>query len=325
MTFAEPSSHIIDPIRMPKKIYLLLLSVAFLSACSTSGNRAPVVERTGSAAPSAALSAPLSKAAEDAARDPNLYQVKKGDTVLRIAFDHGQSYRDLVQWNNLSNPNDIKVDQFLRVVAPDSDSPGVQTSSVTMAPTESRTLAALPAQVASVPSLDVPKKSLPRGEKRVYSDTTLAEMERKDGSVVPASLPFKPVSPLPKAGADDDKLSFIWPSDGKLVTTFEEGKNKGIDIAGKIGQQVLAAAGGKVMYAGSDIRGYGNLLIVKHSNNLLSAYAHNRVLLVKQDQIVSKGQPIAEMGNSDADSVKLHFEIRQQGKPVDPLKFLPNR
>ena len=125
--------------------------------------------------------------------------------------------------------------------------------------------------------------------------------------------------------AGDEKLSWMWPSEGKVIGTFDEGKNKGVDIAGKAGQQVVAAGAGKVMYAGSGIRGYGNLVIVKHSNSLLSAYAHNRSILVKEGQSVNKGQAIAEMGDSDADRVKLHFEIRQQGKPVDPSKFLPNR
>jgi lipoprotein NlpD len=119
-------------------------------------------------------------------------------------------------------------------------------------------------------------------------------------------------------------LSWIWPTDGRILAGFEEGKNKGIDISGKSGQQIFAAGAGKVMYAGS-VRGYGNLVIVRHSNNLLSAYAHNQSLLVKEGQTVTKGQQIAEMGNSDSDSVKLHFEIRQQGKPVDPTRFLPNR
>jgi len=124
---------------------------------------------------------------------------------------------------------------------------------------------------------------------------------------------------------DDEKLSWMWPSDGRIVATFDEGKNKGIDIAGRVGQNVMAAGAGKVMYAGSGIRGYGNLVIVKHSNNLLSAYAHNRSIVVKEGQNVTKGEKIAEMGDSDADSVKLHFEIRQQGKPVDPARFLPTR
>jgi lipoprotein NlpD len=125
--------------------------------------------------------------------------------------------------------------------------------------------------------------------------------------------------------AEDEKLSWMWPAEGRVIATFDEGKNKGVDIAGKVGQHVVAAGAGKVMFAGSGIRGYGNLVIVKHSNTLLSAYAHNRAILVKEGQTVTKGQLIAEMGDSDTDTVKLHFEIRQQGKPVDPSKFLPSR
>jgi lipoprotein NlpD len=106
---------------------------------------------------------------------------------------------------------------------------------------------------------------------------------------------------------------------------FDESKNKGIDIAGKSGDPVWAAADGRVVYAGAGLRGYGNLIILKHSNQFLTAYAHNQVLLVREDQSVKKGQKIAEMGNSDAEQVKLHFEIRKQGKPVDPMKFLPAR
>jgi len=185
----------------------------------------------------------------------------------------------------------------------------------------------------------VVKKTEPKGEKKPYSDSALAELQRADsngngkaeGSVKPAPAPSPAVTAAPPAtasaaaSADDEKLSWMWPSDGRVIATFDEGKNKGVDIAGKAGQQVVAAGAGKVMYAGSGIRGYGNLVIVKHSNSLLSAYAHNRTIVVKEGQSVTKGQMIAEMGDSDADSVKLHFEIRQQGKPVDPSRFLPNR
>ncbi|HEU4844899.1 MAG TPA: peptidoglycan DD-metalloendopeptidase family protein, partial [Burkholderiaceae bacterium] len=182
-----------------------------------------------------------------------------------------------------------------------------------------------------------PKKTGPRGDKKPYSDNALADA-RKDDDGKPDARPEPKVekaavvtaAPSVAPGSivradDDDKLSWMWPSDGKVVATFDEGKNKGIDIAGKPGQQVMAAGAGKVMYAGSGIRGYGNLVIVKHSNSLLSAYAHNRTIVVKEGQTVNKGEKIAEMGDSDSDSVKLHFEIRQQGKPVDPSRFLPNR
>jgi lipoprotein NlpD len=118
---------------------------------------------------------------------------------------------------------------------------------------------------------------------------------------------------------------FAWPHPGQVLAGFDETKNKGLDFAGKAGDPVLAAADGKVVYAGSGLRGYGNLVILKHNNTYLTAYAHNQSLLVKEDQTVQKGQRIAEMGSSDADRVKLHFEIRKQGKPVDPAKLLPSR
>ena len=130
------------------------------------------------------------------------------------------------------------------------------------------------------------------------------------------------VAPAP-AGEDD--LTFIWPVAGSMINGFDEAKNKGIDLAGKPGDAVLAAADGKVVYAGAGLRGYGNLIILKHNNTFLTAYAHNQALLVKEDQTVRKGQKVAEMGNSDADRVKLHFEIRRQGKPVDPTRYLPPR
>jgi lipoprotein NlpD len=319
---------------MNKKSNLILLAITLglLSACSTTPlTMAPVVDRTNT--PREA-SRPVTEEAQKE-RDPSLYTVKKGDTLIRIALEHGQNYRDLVTWNNLSNPNDIKVDQQLRVTPPEAGStmvsPGVQTSSVLMPPSTETRQAPITAGIV--------KKTTPRGDKRPYSDATLAEMQKPDSNggaaetpppvvaAAPAAkpAPLPPAAPVPAPAADEEKLSWMWPSEGKVIATFDEGKNKGIDIAGKAGQPVLAAGSGRVMYAGSGIRGYGNLVIVKHSNSLLSAYAHNRTILVKEGQTVSKGQTIAEMGDSDADAVMLHFEIRQQGKPVDPSKFLPAR
>jgi lipoprotein NlpD len=238
------------------------------------------------------------------------YTVRRGDTLLKIALDHGQNYRDVVAWNNLSDPDDIKVGQVLKVAPPERNGTAVVTTPITMPGAE------------KAPA--VPKKTEPNGAKKPYSESNLASAKEdnpKAEKVIAAG-----VTPGTTVTAnDDEKLSWMWPSDGKIIATFDEGKNKGIDIAGKMGQQVMAAGSGKVMYAGSGIRGYGNLVIVKHSNSLLSAYAHNRTILVKEGQNVTKGQPIAEMGDSDADAVKLHFEIRQQGKPVDPAKFLPSR
>ncbi|PIT81806.1 peptidoglycan DD-metalloendopeptidase family protein [Limnohabitans sp. 15K] len=139
--------------------------------------------------------------------------------------------------------------------------------------------------------------------------------------------PPKP-EPAPSANqpsGNDEGLGFIWPANGALIAGFDEAKNKGLDIAGKAGDAIVASADGQVVYAGAGLRGYGNLIILKHNNTFLTAYAHNQALLVKEDQKVRKGQKIAEMGKSDADRVKLHFEVRRQGKPVDPAKLLPAR
>jgi lipoprotein NlpD len=134
-----------------------------------------------------------------------------------------------------------------------------------------------------------------------------------------------PSTPPASSSAAEDEVAWIWPAQGPVLAGFDEAKNKGLDIAGKAGDTVVASADGRVVYAGAGLRGYGNLIILKHNNTFLTAYAHNQTLLVKEDQSVRKGQKIAEMGNSDADRVKLHFEIRRQGKPVDPAKYLPGK
>lgn len=294
------------------RLALLTLAFGLVAGCSSVTRDAPVIDRTANA--SSSNQARAARANEPKPDQPGTYTVRRGDTLLRIALDHGQSYRDLVTWNNLADPDDIKVGQVLRVHGPERErvasTTGVQTQPVPMPP-------------PSTP----PRKVAPRADKKPYSETAVADAQKNDGRVEPVVA-----NPAPAIAAgstvtatDDDKLSWMWPSDGKIIATFDEGKNKGIDIAGKPGQHVMAAGAGKVMYAGAGIRGYGNLVIVKHSNNLLSAYAHNRAIVVKEGQNVSKGQVIAEMGDTDTDSVKLHFEIRQQGKPVDPTKFLPSR
>lgn len=306
------------------QLFLLILTLGLLSACSSSLRQAPIVERHATPDKPAAATA-----AEEPKDERYFYTVKKGDTLLGIALDYGQNYRDLATWNNLANPNDIKVDQVLRVAPPDQvagQATGVQTMPVQMPPSD-------PPKVVTAPA--VSKKVAPKADKKPSSEGALADAHaaKPDKHDAP-DVPAKPVAAVPATGiaagsvvtaTDDDKMSWMWPSNGKIVATFDEGKNKGIDIAGRAGQQVMAAGSGKVMYAGSGIRGYGNLVIVKHSNSLLSAYAHNRNIVVKEGDNVNKGQVIAEMGDSDADSVKLHFEIRQQGKPVDPSRFLPNR
>jgi len=143
--------------------------------------------------------------------------------------------------------------------------------------------------------------------------------------VAPVPVVSAPPPPPPAVREGDDDVNWAWPASGAVIAPFDEGKVKGLVIGGKAGDPVYAAADGRVVYAGSGLRGYGNLIILKHNNTYLTAYAHNQALLVKEDQSVQKGQKIAEMGNSDADRVKLHFEIRRQGKPVDPSRYLPGR
>ncbi|QRX83010.1 peptidoglycan DD-metalloendopeptidase family protein [Glaciimonas sp. PAMC28666] len=335
-----------------KKTRLLLLGiiVGSIAACTTTRTPAPVVDRrVGGPTVSASTNSPQQPQAPRVS-GPGYYTVKKGDTLYRIALEFGQSYRDIVSWNNLNNANDIKVDQVLRVQPPEAGNNlagGAQVGNVSSeSGVEVRPLGSAASNTASSAitsgAVSAGNKTSPRGDKRPYSDGALAELQKPDAPSVPdLRSDVKPdarpeiKSEAPKnndkaasspaaSSGEDDRIDWMWPTEGKLLGGFDQGK-KGIDIAGKTGQPVLAAAAGKVMYAGSGIRGYGNLVIVKHTNNLLSAYAHNKVILVKEGQVVSKGQKIAEMGNSDSDSIKLHFEIRQQGKPVDPSKFLPSR
>ncbi len=298
-----------------------------ISACSTAPNNAPIVDRATGGSSEASRGVPPAAVVVKSVVDPKAsYVVKRGDTLFRIALDHGQSYSDIVMWNNLKNPNDIKVDQVLRVISPEAGGTGVQTASVSSGSS---------VEVRSLSSLNpTTNKSVPRGDKRPYSDANLTDLQKLEPSassvpVVVAKSEIVPVKPqekpVPQSAAEADAVDWIWPTEGKVVAGFDDAKNKGLDITGKLGQDVLAAGAGKVMYEGSGIRGYGNLVIIKHTNSLLSAYAHNRVNLVKEGQAINKGQKIAEMGNSDSDGVKLHFEIRQQGKPVDPSKFLPGR
>lgn len=328
-------SRNVNCMRMNKLRFVLLAALPVLiTACTTAPRQpAPVVDRPvgkGADVSKPAVQVPAPSTALKQADNRGQYVVRKGDTLIQIALDFGQNYRDLVAWNNLANPNDIKVDQVLRVLPPEG---GAQTGSVaTTSGVEVRPLTPHAVTPAAPPAgSGLSNKSTPRGDKRPYSEGALAELQKSDAvATVSPSAKTEPAKAIektpdtPTSVHDDENIAWIWPAEGKVVAGFSEGK-RGIDISGKMGQPVLAAGSGKVLYAGSGIRGYGNLVIVKHSNNLLSAYAHNKTIFVKEDQSVTKGQKIAEMGNSDTDEVKLHFEIRQQGKPVDPSKFLPSR
>ena len=277
-----------------------LVAAAVLAGCSsTSVNRAPVEDRGTAGAPRVDP-APL-PGAENAGK-PGFYTVRQGDTIMRIATEVNQPWRDIARWNNLDNPNLIEVGQVLRVVPP---------AGTTVASAPALTEGPRPAAGTPAPAPAPAKPAVP-----------MATQTTPGVTPAPAPAPASPPPP-PSAGADD--VDFIWPASGALIAGFDEAKNKGLGIAGKAGDAVLAAADGRVVYAGAGLRGYGNLIILKHNNTFLTAYAHNQTLLVKEDQTVKKGQKIAEMGSTDADRVKLHFEIRRSGKPVDPARYLPAR
>jgi len=328
--------------------FALAALVLAVAACA-SRVPAPVEER----APRAAAPAP--KPVQEPDWRPQTYNVKRGDTLYAIALDHGLDYRELAAWNNIENVNVIRVGQVLRLSAP-VESASVGAAGVVTAPlrTTPPVVAgdAKPASASPVPqpgvaglrSTDDYKRD-PKIVKEPYSDQALRDVQRAAAPASPpasatpaippppvavAEAPPPPVAaqadskPAPGADVDDERIEWMWPAKGKIVTGFSEAASlKGIDIAGTAGQPVAASAGGKVVYAGTGLRGYGKLVIIKHNGTFLSAYAHNKDILVKEGQQVAKGQKIAEMGNTDADQVKLHFEIRRHGKPMDPLRYLP--
>lgn len=289
-----------------KPITLVLLAAAVLAAgCTSTRHRAPVEERATASRPMATASAPgtVPAAAADprvtpttttspdpAAPRPGTYIVKPGDTLIKIGLETGQNWRDIARWSNLENANVIEVGQALRVLPP-----GVEPGAPVAQPVT-------PAAKAEVRPL-APIASAPAASAAASAPTVVAA--------------------APKDPEED--LNWLWPANGPVLNGFDDAKSKGVAIGGKVGDPVLAAADGRVVYAGSGLRGYGNLVIVKHNSTFLTAYAHNQVLLVKEDQVVRRGQKIAEMGSSDAERVQLHFEIRRQGKPVDPGRYLPAR
>ncbi|MFZ4062171.1 MAG: peptidoglycan DD-metalloendopeptidase family protein [Polynucleobacter sp.] len=247
----------------PLVLLLTITSLTVLVGCSTPRTKpASVVDRSGGAVE---------------ATPPGYYRVKKGDTLARIALDHGQAPRDVAQWNNMSNPNLIEVGDLILVKAPAGSKIAAKPNSKLSANTDT-------------PKTDAPKvdASKPEASKEIVAEPGI-------------------------------RLS--WPAKGKVTEDYSD-KTKGIDIAGKLGEPVTAASEGKVVYAGNSLRGYGNLVIIKHNDTYLTAYAHNRNLLVKEGDLVKKGQKIAEMGDTDTNSVKLHFELRVNGKPVNPTPYL---
>lgn len=227
---------------------------------------------------------------------PKLYRVKKGDTLYSIALEHGYDYREVARWNQLDNQTTIRVGQLLKLSPP-------------------------PTANVRIPHVT-----------ETYDAPSHAESESRTPSDRPTRLSSKTKLRLPPTPTlrgfeeEEDRTSWVWPTQGKVVSYFKENslQQKGIDIVGQLGQPVFAVASGKVVYSGSSLRGYGKLIIIKHDKTFLTAYAHNSEVLFKEGAIVKKGQKIAMMGDTESERVKLHFEVRRLGKPVDPLKYLPS-
>jgi lipoprotein NlpD len=308
---------------------VVAVALLFSTAC-TRKIAAPVIE-------SAAV--PKTDAwAGGVAAENGIHIVRKGDTVQSISRQYGVAVRDIVAWNNLANPHQIEIDRPLRIV-PEQGSQLVTAGAVETIPVRSETETGdgttPPFSTSAAPAV----KSTPRGGKEPYSDEAWARLGDAGtlASPPPQSQP-QPQPPLAQPAAEPPapalarytpSRAWIWPVKGKIIAGFgvpggnNRLSNKGIDIAGTPGTPVLAAAAGKVSYSGDGLRGYGKLIIIAHDDDFLTAYAHNQTLLVKENDVVSQGQKIAELGSTGATRPKLHFELRKKGQPLDPLKYLP--
>lgn len=298
------------------RILLVLVLLVAIAGCATRRTPAPVVERNSSAV-RAAKPAPSKPAVQQSG---DYYKVQRGDTLYSIALENGADYRELAQWNKLEDPTKIFVGQQLRVTAPPASASAsieIGTVRVTTA-LESRPLESVP--ISSAPAL-------PPSMAKV--ETTPPAAQAKPAPVPspakPAPAAAPPKAPAQEKAAPQESASlFIWPAKGKVLSEFAEPRRKGIDIAGNPGDPVVAAAAGRVTYIGTGIPGMGKLVVIKHDNGFITVYGHNREILVKEQQAVARGQKIAEIGSTDTERPKLHFQIRKGASAVDPLNYLPS-
>lgn len=322
-------------------VYRLSLIIFFLvvAGCASTQRSAPVVDRTVSESQTAQEGADTM-----VGEDAQYYVVQRGDTLYSIALDHGINLRELAEWNNITDPGAIKLGQQISLSVPSRQAQSMPISvphqglaagesTGTEAPHWANEVKEQPPRVVTEP----------KGVVLPYSDQAHVQLQGLAHPALVAPPPSslrsheltavpgqttrienapEPPQRSPRAPSNNSNIDWIWPTEGELLEGFSD-KSKGVRISGVVGQPVLASAAGQVVYSGSGLRGYGKLLIIKHNNTYLSAYAHNSRILVQEGETVARGQKIAEMGSSDTDSVKLHFEIRKNGKPVDPLQFLP--
>jgi lipoprotein NlpD len=244
------------------------------------------------------------------------YTVKRGDTLYAIAFRLGIDFRQLAARNGIKSPYTISVGQVLATSKP-----------VVVASGQSRARGSASAQANSGT-----QSSKPKSKSSSSKGTATKAVSKPASSATPKTKSVARTASKPQKKSASKSVEpnrpvsrWRWPSRGKVIRTFAANVHKGIDIAGNRGDPVTSAAAGKVVYAGAGVTGYGSLIIVKHNDTYLSAYGHNERLLVSEGSVVNAGQQIATMGSSGTNSVKLHFELRRQGKPVDPLTLLPKR
>lgn len=303
------------------RLLALLLLTWFLAGCSTVSLDQPVpVVNRNVAPPSGPWAAH--------AGEPGYYTVQRGDTLIHIASRTGTDWHALVAWNGLSQPNRIEVGQVLRLSAPPAGTvpaPAASAPAAASGVAQSYALGAGPGEAAaSAPA----RASAPVSAASPASAASHRAAPRAAASA-PARAPSQPGRATAEQGATAaagaSHLVWGWPATGKVLHGYDGRQNKGLDIAGTASQPVVAAAAGRVVYAGNELRGYGNLVIVKHDADYISVYAHNERLLVKDGQQVKRGQQIALMGSSDAPRVELHFEVRLRGTPIDPMQVLPAR
>jgi lipoprotein NlpD len=304
-----------------------LLGLGLVAGCASNGS-APVIDKAGARPQPAPASQPASPRIE--ASTTGFHSIARGDTLYAIAFANGLDFREIAAWNQLDNPDRILVGQRLRLTPP----PGA----VEVKPLgESLPLQATPLGVPldDEPSSATGAGSTPPGSAPARTAGSQPGTPAPSGASIQKAAASAAASSTvstaaPSAGATKpapvaSALAWQWPVDGVLAARFGGAGGKGIDIVAPRLTEIRAASAGKVVYSGNGLRGYGRLLIVKHAGDYLSAYAHNDSILVKEGDSVAAGQVIARMGDSDSDRVKLHFEIRRYGKPLDPLAYLPER
>lgn len=320
------------------------LLILLLTACE-SNPPAPVITRTPQATkPKPPVANKPNGIPTNKDWRPDSHIVKKGDTLFTIGLEYGIDYKEIAAANNIAAPYPIKIGQKLDLtsfkakipVATNPNTSQPEDDSVVVTPmkaeppvTDAKSTDVKSTQDANKPIVSsvTPILSEPKATREAYSlealnRTTIKPTDTSTVANKPTDTKASETKPSDANPPDDEAITWAWPTLGKVMTGFNETSNKGIDIAGTTGQAINAASAGKVIYSGSDLRGYGKLVIVKHNKTYLSVYAHNSKIAVKEGQVVSAGQKIAEMGNTDSNTVKLHFEIRRLGKSVDPAKYL---